>query len=98
MSKFIANKNLVFRNSCKNIIEQVQGYAWDPKAADRGEDKPIKQNDHAVDSVRYLCASAFPSGQLSHPDENLSYDQLRRKIYGDDSIFNLNETNAGGYL
>ena len=98
MSKFIANKNLVVRKPCKNLIEQIQGYAWDPKAAERGEDKPIKINDHAVDSCRYLCASAFPSGQLSHPDEEISYDQLRRKVYGDDSIFGFNPQNSGGYM
>ena len=86
MSKFIANKNLVVRKPCKNLIEQIYGYAWDSKASDRGEDKPVKHLDHAVDSVRYLVASAFKSGSLSHPDEELSYDQLRRKIYGDDSI------------
>lgn len=86
MSKFIANKNLVVRKSCKNLIEQIYGYAWDSKASERGEDKPVKHLDHAVDSVRYLVASAFKSGNLSHPDEDLSYDQLRRKIYGDDSI------------
>jgi PBSX family phage terminase large subunit len=98
MSKFIANKNLVIRNTCKNLIEQIQGYAWDPKAADRGEDKPIKQNDHSVDSCRYMCASAFPTGQFSHPDEELSYDQLRRKIYGDDSIMGFNSQGTGGYF
>jgi hypothetical protein len=86
MSKFIANKNLVVRKPCKNLIEQIQGYAWCPKAAERGEDKPIKHNDHAVDSCRYMLASAFKSGNLSHPDEDLSYDQLRRKVYGDNSL------------
>lgn len=86
MSKFIANKNLVVRKSCKNLIEQIYGYQWDPKATERGEDKPIKHLDHACDSTRYLIASAFKSGQLSHPDEELSYDQLHRKIYGDDSF------------
>ena len=86
MSKFIANKNLVVRKPCKNLIEQIQGYAWCPKAAERGEDKPIKHNDHAVDSCRHMLASAFKSGNLSHPDEDLSYDQLRRKVYGDNSL------------
>ncbi len=97
MSKFIANKNLVVRKSCKHLIEQMQGYAWCEKAADRGEDKPIKQNDHAVDSCRYFCASAFPSGSLGHPDEDLSYDQLRRKVYGDDSFQSFNHE-IGGQL
>lgn len=95
MSKFIANKNLVVRKRCKNLIEQIQGYAWCPKAADRGEDKPIKVSDHAVDSCRYLCASAFPSGSLGHPDEELTYDQLRRKVYGDDSFQAFNQEIGG---
>jgi PBSX family phage terminase large subunit len=46
-SKFIAGKNLVIHNSCRKLKEELYGYAWDPKAADRGFDKPVKQNDHA---------------------------------------------------
>jgi len=47
VGKFIAGKNLVIHKSCQVLRDQVQSYAWDPKAADRGEDKPIKKNDHA---------------------------------------------------
>ncbi len=97
MTKFIANKNMVIRKSCKHLIEQVQGYAWDPRAADRGEDKPIKHLDHAVDSARYLCASAFPSGQLSHPDENMTIEQVRRQIYGEEQNLAFNQGQGGYY-
>lgn len=45
-SKFISQKNIVIHKSCKTLIEQIQTYAWDPKAADRGEDKPLKRSDH----------------------------------------------------
>ena len=31
----------------------MYGYSWDPKAQARGEDKPIKRDDHAVDAERY---------------------------------------------
>lgn len=84
-SKFIAGKNIVIHRSCSILREQVQSYAWDPKAADRGEDKPIKKNDHCVDALRYAVCSAFPQGEFSHPDENISYDQLRRQVFSDDS-------------
>ena len=47
VSKFINGKNLLVHKGCKNLIEQLQSYEWDPKAADRGEDKPIKRQDHA---------------------------------------------------
>ncbi|GHU56003.1 phage terminase large subunit [Clostridia bacterium] len=39
--------------SCKNTIDELRGYAWDSKAAARGEDKPVKENDHAMDALRY---------------------------------------------
>jgi PBSX family phage terminase large subunit len=45
-SKFISGKNIVIHKSCTTLREHLQSYAWDPKAADRGEDKPIKKNDH----------------------------------------------------
>lgn len=45
-SKFIGGKNIVIHKGCTTLREHIQSYAWDPKAADRGEDKPIKKNDH----------------------------------------------------
>ena len=44
-----------FHASCTNTIKEFTAYTWDKKAADRGEDKPIKDNDHAMDAVRYFC-------------------------------------------
>lgn len=96
--KFVAGKNLVIHRSCQTLLEQIQSYAWDPKAADRGEDKPVKKDDHLVDSLRYAICSAFPSGELSHPDENLTIDQLRRKVYGDDSSLGFMGHQGGGYF
>ena len=95
-SKFIAGKNLVIHRSCNTLIEQLQSYAWDPKAADRGEDKPVKKDDHLCDALRYAVCSAFPTGELSHPDENLTIDQLRRKVYGDDQFYGFAQ--GGGYV
>jgi PBSX family phage terminase large subunit len=45
-SKFIGGKNIVIHRGCTTLREHLQSYAWDPKAADRGEDKPVKKNDH----------------------------------------------------
>ena len=38
--------------SCKNSITQVQTYCWDTKAQQRGEDKPLKVDDHCPDMWR----------------------------------------------
>ena len=38
--------------SCKNSITQAQTYCWDTKAQQRGEDKPLKVDDHCPDMWR----------------------------------------------
>ncbi|MCL4473551.1 MAG: PBSX family phage terminase large subunit [Actinobacteria bacterium] len=38
---------------CSGTITEMQEYVWDPKAQDRGEDKPLKQKDHGPDAGRY---------------------------------------------
>jgi PBSX family phage terminase large subunit len=98
-SKFIAGKNIVIQKNCTTLREHLQSYAWDSKAADRGEDKPVKKNDHICDALRYAVCSAFPQGEFSHPDEHLSIEQLKRKIYEDDGYGFMNPgLMAGGYL
>src|SRR5699024_12464280 len=39
---------------CKHTIREFSSYIWDEKAANRGEDKPVKENDHHMDSDRYF--------------------------------------------
>ena len=85
-SKFISGKNIVIHKGCTNLREQIQSYAWDSKAADRGEDKPVKKNDHAVDALRYAVASAFPTGEFGNPDDDMPYDQYRRHVLGGDPL------------
>jgi PBSX family phage terminase large subunit len=84
-SKFVAGKNLVIHKSCVNLIECIQSYCWDPKAANRGEDKPLKEKEHILDALRYAIYSAFPNGILNHPDENQTIEQIRARIYGENS-------------
>jgi PBSX family phage terminase large subunit len=37
---------------CKHTVEEFQSYVWDE---DSVEDRPIKENDHAMDALRYFC-------------------------------------------
>lgn len=83
-NRFICNLNLVIHRSCKILLEHIQSYSWDPKCADRGVDMPLKKNDHILDALRYACVTAFPMGEFYHPDENLTIEQLKRKIYNPD--------------
>jgi len=48
----------VMRN-CTETIREYSGYVWDAKAQERGEDKPLKQNDHTKDEERYFLHTVF---------------------------------------
>lgn len=39
--------------NCTKAIEEYGTYRWDPKASERGLDKPVKDNDHLCDAQRY---------------------------------------------
>ena len=34
--------------SCENLIKEFASYIWDAKAAEHGEDKPVKEHDHCL--------------------------------------------------
>lgn len=47
------NKDMIqIHESCENTINEFGLYCWDEES---GEDAVIKENDHAMDSVRYYC-------------------------------------------
>lgn len=46
---------LHFSECCTETIKEFGSYAWDNKALERGEDKPVKQFDHCLDAVRYFA-------------------------------------------
>ncbi|QAS70252.1 PBSX family phage terminase large subunit [Oenococcus sicerae] len=45
---------ILFTRKCKNLFKELASYIWDDKASERGEDKPVKQHDHACDAMRYF--------------------------------------------
>lgn len=59
VSSLLAQNRLFVHESCEGLIEEMPGYAWDSKKQARGEDAPIKENDHGVDTTRYLIQAAW---------------------------------------
>lgn len=52
----LLNQNkIAFEEGCVNTRKEFASYIWDEKAAQRGEDKPVKEHDHAMDAVRYFA-------------------------------------------
>ena len=48
----ISADKIKIHSSCTNTIREFGAYCWD---TEQTEDKPIKQNDHAMDDLRYFC-------------------------------------------
>lgn len=55
VSDALRDKKILFHESCKDCIREFALYSWDPK----GTDNPQKENDHAMDDVRYFVAYAM---------------------------------------
>lgn len=55
-SGLIADDKILVSNSCVNTIREFSEYSWDETS---GVDVPIKQNDHAMDDIRYFCYTIF---------------------------------------
>lgn len=48
---------LLVHASCAGLLDELPGYSWDPKATERGEDAPLKIDDHSADALRYVVHS-----------------------------------------
>ena len=50
----LASDRLLFHKSCTDTIREFGTYSWD---SDAPEDRVIKEFDHAMDDIRYFCAT-----------------------------------------
>jgi phage terminase large subunit len=52
---------ILFRPCCKNTIQEFNLYSWKPDTAD---DEVIKENDHAMDALRYFCYTHLATAKV----------------------------------
>jgi len=72
MSSKMMLGQLVVCASCPNLIREIESYVWDEKKAERGEEEPIKKDDHAIDAMRYAC--------FNHKIASFDLDDYNRKL------------------
>jgi PBSX family phage terminase large subunit len=53
VGSLFATDRLRIHASAAGLIDEIPGYSWDDEAAAKGEDKPIKADDHSCDALRY---------------------------------------------
>lgn len=62
------NKLRIHKERCKHLIQELTGYSWDEKATMRGEEKPVKINDHGADALRYYVKTKLPDWRTGLSD------------------------------
>ena len=63
VSTLLARQNIRINRKCRGLISETQSYVWDEKAAERGEERPVKQLDHGPDALRYRV-NALPKWRI----------------------------------
>jgi PBSX family phage terminase large subunit len=53
------------RQTTPKTIKEMQTYAWDTRAVQRGEEKPLKTHDHGPDAFRYFSMTEVPQWRLA---------------------------------
>lgn len=70
VSDALQSGKLLFSEGCRDSIREFSLYVWDQNS---GEDRPVKQNDHAMDEIRY-----FVNTVLSAPEDGFFALSLSR--------------------
>ena len=60
-------RELIISPRCKNLLAELQSYAWREITKGGTEEHPIKRNDHAADALRYIGVYLFPAAVLQMP-------------------------------
>ena len=55
-ARYIKSRQIKIHKDCKDAIREFGLYRWDDKAT---EDRPIKENDHAMDDIRYMAQTVL---------------------------------------
>lgn len=61
VASVLGSGRLLISDRCQHLIEEIPSYSWDDKAAAKGQDAPVKVNDHASDALRYAVATTESS-------------------------------------
>lgn len=59
VSSYLENELFTIDPSNEEDIREFQSYLWDEKASQRGEEAPVKENDHCLDRTRYAIYTVF---------------------------------------
>ena len=85
VTEYIKNNKIFITRSCENLKREMTNYQWEQPSASRIDlnqpEKPLKKDDHAVDSLRYLVGEVVKSSKK--PDTRTDTQRFIDKIIVD---------------
>ena len=67
VTQYFKNNNIYIHKSCENLTRELVNYQWEQPSASRIDlnqpEKPLKRDDHSVDSLRYLINEVVASSK-----------------------------------
>ena len=61
VGRALEEDRLRFSDTLTQTLREFGSYRWDTRAVQAGEDRPVKEDDHAMDAVRYFVATVLRS-------------------------------------
>lgn len=66
----LSDRRILVNDCCVRTLREFQEYRWDDSS---GEDRPIKENDHAMDAVRYFVQTMQLARRKRTPQTELLF-------------------------
>ena len=73
VASFLQAGVLKIHPDCKDTIREFSLYSWEETG---GKDQPIKENDHAMDDIRYFCATVLHRDALTMEKLGGKYEKM----------------------
>lgn len=72
MATALSQGLIAYNDCCYETFREFASYVWDEKAVRRGEDKPIKENDHQMDADRYFIHTIVFTPEMKYSLEHFN--------------------------
>ena len=87
VSNLFTQGDLVICEECHNLIREMGSYVWDTRSMKLGEDKPLKQNDHALDAMRYVLFTNYGNrAGLKGKGQQYQHQEIEAKRWQKDPL------------
>ena len=76
ITELFLKQDLYISPKCPQLIAKIKNYSWDDGAAKRGEERPLKRDDHLPDALRYVIMDIGNKHDFNYlPQKNRGSDR-----------------------